>query len=167
MHGRAPILLATLAATALFALPAGAAFGGDGGICFACEPKPDPSPPGSNSAAVLSIGELRDLTRSLGFADAKLAAAVAMAESSGRVRARNRNEGKRPSVDRGLFQINSRWHPEVSRACAFRARCNARAALRISDGGRDWRQWAAWHNQSYKQFMRAARAILARAARRG
>jgi hypothetical protein len=49
--------------------------------------------------------------------DAKLALAVAEAESSFNPSATHINEDG--SIDRGLFQINSKYHPEVSEAQAF------------------------------------------------
>ena len=169
------VVMAFLGALAL-AFSATPALAGDGGVCFDCEQKPppaDPKPPAEDPPSGgdalfpgdrLSLAELRQLAKGIGFARPKLAAAIAMAESSGYVMAKNVNRKPR-STDRGLFQINSLWHPEVSRACAFDPTCNAREALRISEGGRNWRQWATWHNESYTQFRREPRAILRAASR--
>lgn len=49
--------------------------------------------------------------------DVKLALAVAEAESNFNPQAINKNADD--SIDRGLFQINSKWHPEVSDQQAF------------------------------------------------
>ena len=138
---------------AAFLFLASPALAGDGGICFDCEP-PKPVEP-EVTAEVLTLRELRALARDVGFHKPKVAAAIAMAESSGVVRAVNKNPLRKPdySVDRGLFQINSYWHPEVSRRCAFDARCNAEAAFEISDGGRNWRQWTTWHSGAYKAYL--------------
>jgi hypothetical protein len=153
--------MALLGALAL-AVSASPAFAGDGGVCFECDPKPvEPKPPAGDAlfpGDQLSLPELRKFTRQIGFAKPRLAAAIAMAESAGYARAKNRNGPG--SIDRGLFQINSYWHPEVSKRCAFDPVCNAEEALRISEGGRDWRQWSTWHNQSYQQWMRDVRRIL-------
>lgn len=46
------------------------------------------------------------------------------------------------SRDRGVFQLNSRWHAEVSDAQAYDAKQNIAHAYRISKGGTDWHQWA-------------------------
>lgn len=143
------ILLAAMLPAVVAAVQAGPATAGTGGVCFDCEaPAVEPDPAGE----VLSLRELRALTREVGFAKPRVAAAIAMAESSGRVRAVGRNRKPR-SKDRGLFQINSRWHLEVSNACAFNARCNAEAAYRISEGGRDWRQWTTWHTGAYRPYL--------------
>lgn len=48
---------------------------------------------------------------------------------------------KQTSTDRGLFQINDRAHPDVTDACAYDPVCNAKAALRISQGGKNWAAW--------------------------
>jgi hypothetical protein len=60
------------------------------------------------------------------------------------------------SYDRGLWQINSRYHPEVTDACAFRAQCNADAAYRISDQGTDFAPWAVYDTDAYAQYLGAA-----------
>lgn len=70
----------------------------------------------------------------------KKAAAIAKAESGGDTHARNVNTDG--SVDRGWFQINSRYHPEVPDAVAYNARGSALAAFAISKGGTDWTPWA-------------------------
>ncbi|MFI9450804.1 FG-GAP-like repeat-containing protein [Amycolatopsis sp. NPDC052450] len=85
------------------------------------------------------------------------AVAVAMAESRCDPLARGVNEG---SVDRGLWQINDFYHPEVSDACAYDAQCNANAAYRISESGNDWTQWATYNSGSYRQFLDEARAAI-------
>ena len=86
-----------------------------------------------------------------------IAVAVARAESSFRTGATN-TVGNAHGIDRGLWQINSYWHPEVSAACAFSASCNARAMARISNYGRSWSQWWTYNNGKHYQYMTASRA---------
>lgn len=43
--------------------------------------------------------------------------------------------------DRGIFQINRRWHPQVSDECAFDYKCNTREAIKIRKA---WGNWHAW-----------------------
>jgi hypothetical protein len=133
-------------------VPAAAHAGSDGGVCAGCPGGGAGGGEIGEAGESFELPELRRLTREVGFREPRLAAAIAMAESGGLVRAKNRNRRPR-SVDRGLFQINSHWHPEVTRACAFDALCNARAALRISRGGRDWSEWNAYRNRSYRAFL--------------
>ena len=86
--------------------------------------------------------------------------AVSLAESGGRTRARHINTDC--SVDRGLWQINSRWHHEVSNRQAFRPRRAAQAAHRISAGGSNWTQWTTYNNGAYRAHMAEARAAVRR-----
>ena len=43
--------------------------------------------------------------------------------------------------DRGIFQINRKWHPEVSDKCAFDYKCNTKEAIRII---KEWNGYGAW-----------------------
>jgi hypothetical protein len=88
------------------------------------------------------------------------AVAVAKAESSFRPWITN-TVGNTYGIDRGLWQINSHWHPEVSASCALSASCNARAAARISSGGRYWTQWWTYKNRKHVPYMAAARSAQA------
>ena len=84
------------------------------------------------------------------------AVAVAKAESSFRPQITN-TVGNTHGIDRGLFQINSYWHPEVSATCALSASCNTRAAVRISRKATRWTEWWTWKNNKHKPFMAPAR----------
>ncbi len=88
------------------------------------------------------------------------AVAVAKAESGLRPGATN-TAGNAHGVDRGLWQINSYWHPNVSRTCAFSPSCNARAMKNISSRGTNWRPWWTWKNGRHWPFMSQARAAQA------
>ena len=57
------------------------------------------------------------------------------------------------SRDRGPWQINDRWHPEVSDACAFDLACSTGEAYRLSSQGSSWSAWSAYTNGRYKQFL--------------
>lgn len=66
------------------------------------------------------------------------------------------------TVDRGLWMFNSRWHPEVSDACAYDETgiCSSVEALRVyRDSGPD--QWSAHANGRYRYFLEEARAAYA------
>merc|ERR1719421_255088 len=84
------------------------------------------------------------------------AVAVAMAESSLNCGATNTNVDG--TVDRGLWQINDYWHPEVSDSCAFDCQCNAKGAYDISSGGRDWTPWATYNAGMHEKYMADAAA---------
>jgi hypothetical protein len=87
-----------------------------------------------------------------------VAIAVAMAESSCNPGAVNINSGG--SEDRGLWQMNSVYHSEVSDACAFQIQCNANAAWKVSDHGADWDPWSAFTNGSWRSYVGDARAAI-------
>lgn len=65
------------------------------------------------------------------------------------------------SRDRGLWQINDCYHPDVSDDCAFDANCNARAMYAISSGGHNWRPWSTYNNGAYQQYLTAAQVAIA------
>ncbi|GAA1982653.1 ricin-type beta-trefoil lectin domain protein [Catenulispora subtropica] len=88
-----------------------------------------------------------------------VAVAVAMAESGCVPHAKNVNDDG-GSVDRGLWQMNSRYHPEVSDSCAYQIQCNANAAWRVSDHGARWSPWSAYNNGSWKTYVGDARAAI-------
>ncbi len=91
---------------------------------------------------------------------AVIAVAIGLGESTCIVDAKGHNppSGNCPngSDDRGLWQINSCYHPEVSDHCAYHANCNARAAKRISGRGRDWTPWSVFNSGAYKQYLDVA-----------
>ena len=81
--------------------------------------------------------------------------AVALAESQGWTKAVLINTDC--SHDRGVWQINSRWHGEVSDDQAFNPTTCAQAAARISSNGNDWTPWTTYNNGAYNQYMSRAR----------
>lgn len=99
----------------------------------------------------MTFQELRELAARVGFPDPDLAAAVAMAESSGNPRAYNRNSNG--SVDRGLWQVNSIHGYSGTRLND--PQYNAAAALAISSGGRDFSPWVAYKSGAYKRYLPA------------
>jgi hypothetical protein len=103
-------------------------------------PVSGPTPPGTEGT--ISAADSYEILHPIFGKHWQMADAIANAESSRNTKARNVNPDAHRSVDRGWFQINSYWHPEVSDACAYNAFCSARAAYRISKGGTDWSQWA-------------------------
>jgi hypothetical protein len=118
--------------------------------------------------STLSPAQIAAYAYAAGFRGTGLrnAVAVALAESGGRTTAVGVNSDRYRSRDRGLWQINDHWHPEVSDAAAFNPATAAAAAYRISGSGRNWSAWSTWHNGSAAaQFGRAQ--IAANQAARG
>lgn len=90
-----------------------------------------------------------------------VAVAIAGAESGWRADASN-STGNEPagSVDRGMWQLNSHWHSEVSDECAYAPRCAAKAVYRISAAGLDWSQWVTYTSGAYSSHLPAAQAAV-------
>ena len=105
-----------------------------------------------------SANQLAQLWKATGGSNCATAVAVALAESSGNTKAVNHNSDSHHSIDRGLWQINSYWHPEVSESCAFDASCNARSAKSISGGGSNWTPWSTYNGGAYRRYLSKAQA---------
>lgn len=101
----------------------------------------------------LTVAQAVQYARAAGFSgDAlRIAVAIALAESSLNTSAQHRNTDG--SIDRGLYQINTRWHPEVSDACAYDPVCATQAAYRISGNGTSFTPWSTFTSGAYKQFL--------------
>lgn len=88
-----------------------------------------------------------------GFRGKRLIRAVALmnAESGRWTRAYHKNMvgDVVDSIDRGLFQINSKWHPSLSWKEAYHPVLNAEYAYKISNKGHHFRPWAAFGNERY------------------
>lgn len=103
--------------------------------------------------AKLSPGELVALVRRHKFPDPATAVAVILGESGGDPRATNREPG---NIDRGLWQISSRWHPDVSDSDAYDAERSTAHAFRISSGGTDFNAWHATRSANFAGHLRTA-----------
>jgi hypothetical protein len=92
----------------------------------------------------------------------RLATAVAIAKAESGFKATATNTlGNAHGIDRGLWQVNSYWHPEVSVACAFSPSCNARVMYSISSHGKTWTAWWTYKNGKHLPYMAQARAAAA------
>lgn len=83
----------------------------------------------------------------------EIAYAVMMSEGKENTKAKHFNSDKRKTHDRGLFQINSFWHSEVSDECAYDMKCNIRQAYRISKRGNNWNEWYGYKNGVYLKYL--------------
>lgn len=126
-------------------------------------PSPLTAPPGPLPGdAHLTLADLRALAASVGFPNPELAAAVAMAESSGYPHAQGDPRGpflatpNGVSHSFGLWQVNTPSHPEFDAAQLLDPTYNAHAAMLISKGGVDWTPWTTFRDGTYKQFMGAS-----------
>lgn len=77
---------------------------------------------------------------------AAVARCIASHESGYNPLAVNVNSDRYHSRDRGVFQLNDHWHPDVSDAQAFDPAFNISYAFRMSAGGTNWN---AWYTKKY------------------
>jgi Lysozyme like domain len=95
----------------------------------------------------------------------QIAVAVGLAESGGNPGA-NRHNPPTPgcpdgSVDRGPWQLNDCYHPEVSDGCAYQPDCAATQTYRISAAGSDWSSWTTFATGAYRAQLVAAEQAIA------
>lgn len=90
---------------------------------------------------------------------APIAVAIALAESGGNGAASHVNTDG--SIDRGLWQINNRWHSEVSDAEAYNPVVAASVAYTISRKGTNFTPWATFTSGAYQQYLGRATAATA------
>ncbi len=83
----------------------------------------------------------------LSASEAATAAAVAMAESRGRVNAIS------VTGDYGLWQINARAHPNYDRTKLLEPAYNAAAMAAIAHSGRGWANWTTYRSGAYRQYL--------------
>lgn len=94
-----------------------------------------------------------------GSKNGPIAVAVCRAESGFNDQALYTNTDKWKSRDRGLFQINDHWHPEVSDDVAFNGRKNIHAARKIYEhNGHSFKPWSAYTGGTYTRHLEVGRA---------
>ncbi len=93
--------------------------------------------------------------------DLTVATAISMGESTCNPTASSSNpptEGcPDGSRDRGIFQINSCYHSEVSDACAFQLQCNADAAYEIYREASGFSPWTVYRLRLFKSYLNESR----------
>ncbi len=120
-------------------------------------PAPAPQPKIPGGSGPLPGPLVADILRAKGFSGENLitALAVTRAESGWKPKVTNTNlDG---SIDRGLWQINSKYHPHVSPATAFDPNKATAYAWELSKQGRNFTPWAAYNNNSYRLHLDEAR----------
>lgn len=126
-----------------------------------------PTHPTPGAPTVMTAKNLADLTEGV-FADTapsghptprEWAIAIALAESSGRVGATSPNPDG--GTNYGLWQIDSKSHPQYTTAELLTAGGNMRAAAAISNNGHDWGPWGAYHDGRALTFLPQAKSGIA------
>jgi hypothetical protein len=116
------------------------------------------------TGGTLSLRQLMTLAQSVGFTGDHIAeaAAIAMAESSGR-------SGVVNSIKCvGLWQINQpvwvKSNPSWSISYLKNPTNNANAAKKISNNGTNWKPWSTYGGNAYKKFLDQAKKLLPKLA---
>ena len=108
----------------------------------------------------MNIQQLITLSQQTGFPDPATAAAIAMAESSGRVDViGDRGLPKAGCASYGLWQINvcpgrDPYDPARLRTADY----NARAAYERSSSGTNWRPWTTYRTGAYRKYLTQGQA---------
>ena len=127
-------------------------------------------PPRKGGGRMLTFEELRALAEAVGFVGdaADIAAAIALAESSGDVRATNIVTAEQaadwnaahpgqprhgPERSFGLWQINTLAHPQYDEGRLLDGQYNAHAAFQVSSGGTNFKPWSTYNTGLYRKHM--------------
>jgi hypothetical protein len=118
----------------------------------------DPSMPvRAHGAAGLTVAAVQAGFTGQGL---RLAVAVGLAESGGNPTIRGPNPPTpgcpAGSTDRGAWQLNNCYHPDVTDGCADNLACAAAATYRISAGGANWSEWTTYTSGAYQAQLAAA-----------
>lgn len=90
---------------------------------------------------------------------ARIAAAIAQAESSGNARAYNpETAANTPSGQGsyGLWQIYRKAHPEFAGQDLYNPATNAAAMFSVSGGCQNWNPWSTFKNGAYRNYLQAS-----------
>ena len=99
----------------------------------------------------LTRAQIRSYVDHFGFAQPDVAVAIALAESGGVPNALGDIRDGKP-ISFGLWQINTRAHPQWSRDELMDPRRNAEAAFALSRGGTDWSAWSTWWQDASRRI---------------
>jgi murein DD-endopeptidase MepM/ murein hydrolase activator NlpD len=102
---------------------------------------------------ILTQAQARSYAINAGFSGQALNIIVAIAQAESSLNTQAQHTNGDGSMDRGIVQINSRYHPEVSAACAFDPACAFQAAYKISSRGTNFSPWATFTSGAYLRFL--------------
>lgn len=122
------------------------------------EPLPEFKPPEQLKAELAYVWERKietpeeiiiRLTTEAGT-NTKIALAIAECESGLNPEAKHKNRDG--SIDRGLWQWNSRAHPEITNDCAYSAECSTKEFIKYQKAG-NLQIWVCYKTGRYKKFL--------------
>lgn len=103
--------------------------------------------------SILSPAQARSYAAQAGFSGNGLLTIVAIAQAESSLNTQANHTNGDGSVDRGILQINNRWHPEVSNTCAYDPVCAFKAGYKISNGGTNFKPWSTYASGAYLRYM--------------
>jgi murein DD-endopeptidase MepM/ murein hydrolase activator NlpD len=106
-----------------------------------------------HKVAKITVAQANQYAAAAGFSGDNLATMVAVAQAESGLVTNQRHTNADGSVDRGILQINNKWHPEVSDAQADDPGIAFKIGWNLSKHGTDFTQWNAWKNGSYKKYL--------------
>jgi murein DD-endopeptidase MepM/ murein hydrolase activator NlpD len=101
----------------------------------------------------ISTAQARQYAIAAGFSGNAAATIVAIAQAESTLNTNAKAVNGDGSIDRGVLQINSRWHAEITDACAYDAACAFRAAYQISSRGSNFTPWTTFTGGAYLRYM--------------
>jgi len=112
---------------------------------------------------ILSAEQIAEVAISVGFNGQGLviAVSVALAESSGNANATSHNPDG--GTNTGLWQIDTKAHPQWTEAQLKNAITNAHAAFSVSSSGTNWSAWQTFTQGTYQKFVPQAEKGIAKA----
>lgn len=103
--------------------------------------------------AIISVALARQYASQAGFIGNSLDTIVAIAQAESSLNTSAQHTNSDGSIDRGILQINSRYHSEVSDSCAYDATCAFGQGYRISNKGTNFHPWATYTSGAYLRYM--------------
>lgn len=123
------------------------------------EPLPEFKPPEQLKAELAYVWERKietpeeiiiRLTTEAGT-NTKIALAIAKCESGLNPEAKHKNRDG--SIDRGLWQWNSRAHPEITNDCAYDAECSTKEFIKYQQANH-LSPWVCYSSGRYKRYLK-------------
>lgn len=101
----------------------------------------------------LTVAQAQSYAQSAGFTGNALNIIVAIAQAESSLNTNAKGTNTDGSIDRGILQINNKWHAEVSDACAYDPACAFQQGYRISNKGTNFSPWSTYTSGAYKKYL--------------
>jgi len=102
---------------------------------------------------IISVARARQYAASAGFTGSGLDTIVAIAQAESSLNTLAQGHNTDGSIDRGILQINSRWHAEVTDSCAYDPLCSFQQGYRISNRGTSFTPWSTYTSGAYRRYL--------------